>query len=146
MRVRVVSAEDAVWSEVEGSKGSCEFFADQGDAHGEIDGRLQDAIEGLLTPLVGPWEQSDVWFHNQDFYGDGVRCLTFRAGDFPWQSVALLQKLLVDECSRFCIVVHISDSLGPNGTWVGTMGILQDEVVATPYMAEMLQPHVSVET
>jgi hypothetical protein len=145
VRVRVVSSEDAYWSEVESLKGSFEFFADQGDAHGEIDGNLQDAIEGILVPLVGPWERSEVWFHNQDFYGDGVRSLTFRAGDFPWHAVVSLQRLLVDETSRFCISAHIADTLDVDGQWLGTIGILEHEVVATPYVAEILQRHVGIE-
>ncbi|MBI2726644.1 MAG: hypothetical protein HYX42_10385 [Polaromonas sp.] len=137
-----MSSEDVYWSEMASLKGTHEFFADQGDAHGEIDGNLQEAIEGLLVPLVGPWESSDVWFHNQDFFGDGVRQLTFRAGEFPWQVVVPLQNLLVGEAARFCIFVHFADTLGLNGQWVGTMGILEYEVVATPYVAEMLNQHV----
>lgn len=141
MHVRVVPSEDAYWSEVDGLKGSAEFFEDQGNAHGDIDGQLQQAIEDILVPLVGAWERSDAWFHNQDFYGDGVRSLTFRVGVFPWQAVDSLQKLLVGESARFCISVHFADTLDSNGQWVGSMGILQDEVVATPYVVEMLQRH-----
>lgn len=123
-----------------------EFIELQGDAHGEIDGELQEAIESILIPLVGPWERSEVWFHNQDFYGDGVRGLTFRAGDFPWQAVDSLQTLLVNDASRFCISVHIADTLDVNGQWLGSMGILEKEVVATPYIFDMLLLHGCIET
>lgn len=145
MRVRVVASEDEFWSEVERLKGSADFFEDQGDAHGEVDGELQDALEAILIPLAGPWEQSDVWFHNQDFYGDGVRSLTFRAGNFPWQTVGHLQKLLVSESAKFCITVHFADSLDVSGQWVGSIGILEHDVVATPYVVEMLKEHVDVD-
>lgn len=145
-RVRGVSSEDAYWSEVQALKGSYEFFEKQGDAHGHIDGELQGAIESILVPLVGPWERSDVWFHNQDFYGDGVRGLTFRAGDFPWKAVDSLQKLLVNEAARFCISVHIADTLDTKGKWLGSVGILEQEVVATPYIFDMLLHHGCVET
>lgn len=146
IRVRVVPSEDAYWSELQALKGSNEFFETQGDTHGEIDGELQESIESNLIPLVGPWERSDVWFHNQDFYGDGVRALTFRAGDFPWQAVDSLQKLLVNRAARFCISIHIADTLDATGKWLGSMGILEHEVVATPYTFEMLLHHGCVET
>jgi hypothetical protein len=146
MRVHTVSSEDEYWSEVDRLKGSFDFFLEQGDAHGEADGSLQDAIEEMLVPLVGPWESSDVWFHNQDFYGDGVRSLTFRVGDFPWQRVAALQELLVKDSAKFCISVHIADTLDGSGRWVGSMGILENVVVATPYVTETLQQHVAVQT
>lgn len=146
MHVRVVPSEDSYWSEIDGLKGSIEFFEGQGDTHGNIDGDLQDAIERILVPLVGPWERSEVWFHNLDFYGDGVRQLTFRAGDFPWRAVNALQKLLAAEAARFCISVHFTDTLESNGKWLGSLGILQHELVATPYTQEMLQQHVHVET
>jgi hypothetical protein len=144
VRIQRVSSEDEYWSVVDRLKGSFEFFQDQGNAHGEIDGSLQEAMEEILVPLVGSWERSNVWFHSQDFYGDGVRSLTFRVGDFPWQTVVTLQKLLVNESARFCISLHFSDTLDLNGRWVGSMGILEHVVVATPYVAEMLQKHVGV--
>lgn len=146
MRVRVVASEITYWSEVKLLKGSSEFFEDQGDVHGEIDGELQEALEAILMPFTGPWEQSDIWFHNQDFYGDGVRSLTFRAGSFPWQTVGDLQKLLIGESAKFCISVQFADSLDVGGRWVGSLGILEHDIVATPYVVEMLKEHVNVET
>jgi hypothetical protein len=145
VRIRPVASEDEYWSEVGSLKGSSEFFESQGEDHGQIDGELQDAIEGILVPFVGPWERSDVWFHNQDFYGDGIRGLTFRAGDFPWTAVTALQKLLVAESSQFCISIAFAESLNAGGQWVGAMGILHNKVVATTYAIEMLQTHVGVE-
>lgn len=146
IRVHVVPSEDAYWSEVQVLKGSYDFFETQGDAHGEIDGELQEAIESNLVPLVGPWEGSDVWFHNQNFYGDGVRAMTFRVGAFPWRAVDSLQELLVNRAARFCISIHIADTLDANSQWLGSMGILEHEVVATPYTFEMLLHHGCVET
>lgn len=146
VRVLAVSSEEEYWAEVERIKGTYEFFDEQGDAHGHIDGELQDGIEGVLVPRVGPWERSDVWFHNQDFYGDGIRSLAFRVGDFPWSAVEALQKLLVGDAERFCISVVISDSLDMNGSRVGAVAILKDHVVATSYAVEMLRTHASVGT
>lgn len=141
-----MSSDDECWAIVRNLKGSFEFFEEQGDDHAQIDGDLQDAIERILVPLVGPWERSDVWFHNQDFYGDGVRSLSFRAGDFPWSTVASLQNLLVDGADQFCISVAIADSLEVKGQWLGSLAILRDQMIATPYVLEMLKRHVGVET
>lgn len=146
MNIQTVSSEDEYWAEIQQLKGSYEFFAEQGDTHGHIDGDLQDAIEGLLVPLVGPWERSDVWFHNQDFYGDGIRSLTFRAGDFPWLVVVPLQKLLVGDAARFCISVAIADTLELHGQWVGSIAILQHQIIGTPYAVEMLRARLGVES
>jgi hypothetical protein len=147
LNTRCVSSEDEYWAEVQQLKGSSQFFEDeQGKSHGHIDGDLQDSIEGILVPLAGPWENSDVWFHNQDFYGDGIRSLTFRVGDFPWSAVVPLQKLLMGDAARFCVSVHIADSLETQGRWVGSIAIFQEYVVATTYAAEMLREHFGVET
>ncbi|CAN7440764.1 hypothetical protein [Polaromonas sp. LjRoot131] len=146
VRVQVVSAEDEYWTAVQRLKGTFEFFEEQGDAHGHIDGDLQDAIEAVLVPLAGSWERSDVWFHNQDFYGNGVRSLTFRAVDFPWLSVVSLQKLLVGDAARFCISVVLFDTLEVGSKWVSSVAILQDQLVVTPSALEMLRKHFGVET
>ncbi|WP_457279001.1 hypothetical protein [Polaromonas sp. P5_D5] len=145
INIRMVSSEGEYWAEVQRLKGSSEFFDGQGDDHGHVDGDLQDAIEGVLVPLVGPWERSDVWFHNQDYYGNGIRSLAFRAGDFPWSAVVPLQKLLMGDAARFCISVEISDNLDVRGKPVGAMAILQKQVVATSYVVEMLWAHAGVE-
>ena len=144
MNVRMVLSEDEYWAEVQQLKGSPDFFDEQGEGHGDIDGDLQDAIESILVPLVGAWEQSDVWFHNQDYYGDGIRGLIFRAGDFPWSAVALLQKLLIGDAARFCISVRIFDTLDVRGQGVGSIAILQQQVIGTPYAVEMLRTHLGI--
>jgi hypothetical protein len=144
-RVQVVPNRDAYWRRIERLKGSSDFFEEQGDSHGSIDADLQDAIEQILVPLVGPWYRSDVWFHNEDFYGNGVRSLTFRVGTFPWKTLGPLQALLVKDAARFCIAVDILDTLAVQGCWVGSVALLQTEVVATPYCAELLQAHGGIE-
>ena len=143
--MQAAQSRDEFWAKVEHLKGSSEFFDKQGDAHGLIDSELQDAVEGVLVPYVGPWEDSDVWFHNQDFFGNGVRSLMFRAGDVPWSVVPSLQRCLVGEASRFCVCVDFFGFLGTDAEWIGSMGILQDQVVATPYVLKSLQVHVGVE-
>ncbi len=146
LNIRSVISEDEYWAVVQQLKGSSDFFDEQGDSHGHIDGDLQVSVEAVLVPLVGPWESSDVWFHNQDFYGDGVRSLIFRAGEFPWAAVIRLQNLLVGDAARFCISVHICDSLEAQGKWVGSIAILKEDIVATTYISEMLRRRPGVET
>jgi hypothetical protein len=87
------------------------FFEAQSGAHGDIDLRLVQRIEDLLVPALGPWEQSDQWFHQIDYYGDGVRSLTFRRSVFPFAFIPALQGLLCGEHERFCILCIASDKL-----------------------------------
>lgn len=86
-------------------------FEAQGDAHGEIDLRLVQAIEELLAPSLGNWEGSGSWFHQLDFYGDGVRSLTFSRAVFPYDQVRRLQALLQGEYAPFCILCIATDKL-----------------------------------
>jgi hypothetical protein len=86
-------------------------FEAQGETHGDIDLRLVNSIEDLLVPILGRWENSDVWFHQLDFYGDGVRSLTFRRAAFPYAQVKSLQQLLHGEHAPFCILCIATDTL-----------------------------------
>jgi len=145
-RVRVVESEDEFWAAVAQLTGPSDVFEDQGDAHGAIDGSLQDAIEAILVPLVGPWERSETWFHNQDFYGDGVRALTFRIGEFPWKAIGPLQKLLDGEAAQFCITVQLCDTLvGAGARTLGGFAILRNDLIATPSVLELLEAHNDLE-
>jgi len=86
-------------------------FESQGATHGEIDLRLAQKIEEVLVPVLGKWEQSSTWFHQLDYYGDGVRSLTFRRSLFPRDRVAHLQALLVGEHEAFTILCIATESL-----------------------------------
>lgn len=135
----VVKSEDEYWSMVKQLSGPSEVFDAQGDAHGEIDLALTEAIEDVLVPVVGAWEQSDVWYHNMDFYGDGIRSLLFRSGDFPFQEIPKLQALLTGDAAAFCITVQICNRLlGEDIETVGALAITRCSVVIT----ESLQPYV----
>ena len=119
--------------------GPAEVFDAQGDTHGEIDLALAESIEDVLVPIVGEWEQSEVWFHNVDFFGDGIRSLIFRSGDFPFQEIRKLQALLTGDAAGFCITVQICNRLfGEDVETVGALAITQGGVVVTA----SLQPYV----
>lgn len=121
------------------------IFDAQGTAHGEIDLRLAQSIERLLVPILGRWEQSDQWFHQLDFYGDGVRSLTFSRGAFPFNQVRPLQQLLSGEHEPFCILCIATDKLGGKAlSGKGEHGddyvaIFANQMLATKALAATLQ-------
>lgn len=86
-------------------------FESLGDQHGETDLRLVQKVEDTLVPVLGNWEQSTTWFHQMDYYGDGVRSLTIERSSFPKEHLARLQKLLVGEHQLFTILCIVTDSL-----------------------------------
>lgn len=107
----VVSGEHDFFRRLERMGTPRELFEAQGAEHSEIDLRLVEKIEGLLVPLLGQWEQTDRWFHQMDFYGDGVRSIMFRRDVFPKELVFALQALLVGEHEPFAIVCTVVDQL-----------------------------------
>lgn len=142
MKVQAVSSEDEFWSAV---RRPADVFEEQGNEHGRIDGELQDAIEAVLVPLAGRWEESERWFHNQDFYGDGVRAISFRIGEFPWQSIQTLQGLLAGEAAEFAITIRLCDALyGEDAQTIGGLAILREKVIATSSILELLGTYIKV--
>jgi len=109
----VVSGEHDFFRRFERLTADRSIFEAQGDAHGEIDLRLAQKIEALLVPILGRWEQSSIWFHQLDYYGDGVRSLTFQRDSFPRTHVAELQALLAGEHEPFAILCIVVESLLP---------------------------------
>lgn len=139
MCIHTVLSEKEFWASVKQLQGPSEIFDFQGERHGDIDFSLQEDIEAILVPLVGLWEESERWFHNQDFFGDGVRALIFRVGDFPWAAIGQLQSLLTGDAAGFCISVQLCDTLyGPNIQTIGGLAILRGDVVVTNPVRELL--------
>lgn len=130
--IHIVETEAEYWGLVGRFSGPSEVFDAQGDAHGEIDLALSNAIEDILVPVVGPWEQSGVWFHSMDFWGDGIRSLIFRKGDFPFHLIPKLQALLVGDAAAFCITVQICNRLLGDGIeTVGAIALTRGHIVVT---------------
>ena len=139
----LVKSEDEYWSMVDRFSGPREVFDAQGDAHGDIDWALAEAIENILVPIVGAWEESEVWFHNTDYYGDGIRALMFRSGDFPFHVIPKLQALLTGDKAAFCISIQICNRLlGQGIETVGALAITQDKLVVTESLQEVIAFHV----
>ncbi len=110
-KIHLASSDDDFWKLVKTTSAPQSVFDDQGDEHGQIDGRLENRIEDLFVPIVGPWERGGVWFHNQDFFGNGIRYLSFQDKDFPPECIPQLQALLEGEAAAFCIHVQLYDTL-----------------------------------
>ena len=119
-------------------------FEAQGEAHGEIDLRLVQSIEDLLVPSLGRWEQSSTWFHQLDFYGDGVRSLTFSRNAFPFEQVRSLQQLLHGEHAKFCILCIATDKMTELAQPAGSerdddyLAIFATQLLATKAIAAQL--------
>ena len=86
-------------------------FEAQGEAHGQIDLDLTRKLEDLLRPKLGAWEQSNRWFHQMDFYGDGVRSLIFRRDLFPRAEIPVMRAMLVGDHADFTILCCATDDL-----------------------------------
>jgi hypothetical protein len=117
-----------------------DVFDAQGAAHGDIDLRLAQAIEDVLVPRLARWEASEKWFHQLDFYGDGVRSLTFSRSVFPYDQISQLQRLLRGEHADFCILCIATDRLagGESATDDDYLAIFKDALMATPNLASQM--------
>lgn len=109
--MEVVAGEEEFYRRLERLATPRAVFEAQGAEHSQIDMRLVDKIESLLVPLLGRWEQTDRWFHQMDYYGDGVRSLMFRRDVFPRNQLHKLQALLVGEHQPFTILCMVIEQL-----------------------------------
>lgn len=138
----VVPGEHDFWMRFEHIQTPRSTFEAQGDSHGDIDLRLVERIENLLVPQLGPWENSDRWFHQMDFYGDGVRSLTFSHTTFPRGQIRELQALLVGEHTPFAILCTVTDAWNnaPEAppTDDGYLAIFADQLLVTRPLAASL--------
>jgi len=107
----VVPTEDDFFRRYERLLPNRSVFKKQGESHAEIDLRLVQKIEDLLVPKLGAWEQTDRWFHQMDFYGNGVRSLVFRRDLFPRSDIPALRSLLIGEHAEFTILCRATESL-----------------------------------
>jgi hypothetical protein len=142
--ITVALNETQFWELVDEFAASNSVFEEQGDEHGFIDGRLQRRIENVLVPILGPWEGSDIWYHIQDFFNNGVRSLLFTAEFFPWNSISALRRCLSDEAADFLIVARLCEDItAKNVKTVGLLGILQDRLIVSESLVQHLPRHSS---
>lgn len=135
----LVVSEREFWKRLESESTPVGFFDEQGDAHGDIDLRLVDKIDEYLTPLIGSWESSDNWYHNIDFYGDGVRSLSFSRSLFKPEYINVFQKMLEGEHEPFCILCQVHESMLSNEeSKIGSIAIFSNKLMVTKGLATML--------
>ncbi len=139
----IVANEREFFRRYEKSLPSRAVFEAQGEAHGQIDLDLTGKLEDLLRPKLGPWEQSDRWFHQMDFYGDGVRSLIFRRDLFPRAEIPAMRAMLVGDHADFTILCCVTDELLASEERRRTMkddylAIWKDGFLATRQLADLL--------
>jgi hypothetical protein len=112
----------------------------EGEAHEQIDGRLVARIDEVIRPVLGPHGyREELWFENLDFYGDGVRQLSFAWKDFPPYLMPQLQVLLAGEHELFCILCKFHTERMEKGELVGLLALFKSESVITRPLFDALR-------
>lgn len=114
--------------------------AQPNEQHADIDMALVEQIEALLAPRLGHWEQNlDTWWHNIDYYGDGVRGLAARWDAFPWDLLPQLALLLCGPQKDFCILFNLYESMAADdGIWRGAIALYHERALVTESVAKAL--------
>jgi hypothetical protein len=101
------------------------FASQEKQLHGRLDMELTAKIDQLYRDSLGPWESRDAdWWHNMDYYGDGVRALRFVLRRFPVDSMAIVRDFLSGAHSGFSMLIwfwekRIEDGSPPiGGLWI----------------------------
>ena len=110
------------------------------ERHAALDMVLTSKIEDLYTPILGPWEPDDApWFHNMDFYGDGVRGLGFTWDRFPLSTLATLQEYLTGDHEGFSVLIWFNrDSARSDSEPFGALWMTSKEMLVTKEIVEKL--------
>ena len=99
--------------------------------------RLVEKIDSHLTPILGDWESSEIWWHNLAIDGRGIRSLLFKESAFDPGFLDGLQRLLIGEHEPFCILRQVFESLGgDDDRRIGSVIILSDELVLSKPIAK----------
>ena len=108
-------------------------FASQDDElHAKLDMELTAKIDDLYREALGPWEGPDAdWWHNMDFYGDGVRALRFVLKRFPPDSIAQIAPYLSGRHAGFSMLAWFWDQGIEEGTPVGGLWLSAPELIVT---------------
>jgi hypothetical protein len=101
------------------------FALQDKELHARLDMELTSKIDRLYIDVLGPWEPADAeWWHNMDFYGDGVRALQFVLHRFPPDSLVTVRGYLSGAHDGFSMLIwfwqnKIEDKVGPfGGLWM----------------------------
>ena len=139
--VKVTEAE--FWQAFRGFCAPGGFFDAQGGAQRGISRRLFEAIDAVLTPRLGSWQESEKWRHQLDVYRDGIHSLVFSASSFDPEFVPLLQGLLVGEHEVFCILCQVLPSLGASSeSRIGSVAIRSHRLLVSYPLVKHLNGQV----
>jgi hypothetical protein len=141
-QIELVPTDKAFWQKLSKFRTPDSVFEAQGDEHGDIDMRLVESIESYLEPFLGQWEGSDTWWHQMDYYGDGIRSLMFQASAFQPRFVPALHALLKGEHAELGIVCQLHESLTQDGdSKIGSIAICADKLMVNRALAQFLAEH-----
>jgi hypothetical protein len=139
----VKRTEEEFWDALSAFCAPRSTFDAQGDAHGDIDLRLVEGIDAVIAPTLGSWEKSEDWWHQLDFYGDGIRSLVFSARSFSPEFIPSLQRLLAGEHEQFCILCQVVQSpMGPDEGRIGSIAIRAHDTLVSYALVEYLNGQV----
>lgn len=127
----VTKTEEEFWKKLKDFTAPHSVFDAQGEDHGDIDLRLVEKIDGYLVPKIGQWEQSDRWFHNIDFYGDGIRSLELCAQSFSPPYLQDFQGMLIGEHSDFTILCKILTDFSDASSRIGSIAVRGDQILVS---------------
>ena len=127
----VTKTEAAFWERLGSFIPSRSVFDAHGEDHGDIDLRLVEKLDGYLVPKIGQWEESEVWFHNIDYYGDGIRSLDLSAHSFSPSYLQDFQDMLVGEHSDFTIICKICTDFSDAGARIGSLAVRSSEILVS---------------
>ena len=116
------------------------FASQDQKLHAELDLELTTKIDDLYCEKLGPWEGPDAdWWHNMDFYGDGVRALRFVLAKFPSDSVPTVAQLLSGRHDGFSMLVWFWEQEIEEGEPVGALWLSTREILVTRSLVEPLR-------
>jgi hypothetical protein len=108
------------------------FASQDKKLHAKLDMELTTKIDDLYRDKLGPWEGPDAaWWHNMDFYGDGVRALRFVLSKFPSDSISAVAQHLSGRHDGFSMLVWFWEREIEEGEPVGGLWLCAREVLVT---------------
>ena len=111
------------------------FESQAKERHEDLDMSLTSQIEALYRPLLGPWESEGAgWWHNMDFYGDGVRSLSFDWTQFPPDTLSQLRSYLGGQHVGFSVCINFYE--GEMDNRLGRLWMDSREIIVTKKVAE----------
>ena len=141
--IRIVTKTDAVfWEKLEDFTPPRSVFDAQGEDHADIDMRLVEKLSSYLVPRIGPWEQSDRWFHNIDYYGDGIRSLDLCAQSFSPTYLQDFKDMLVGEHSDFTILCKIYADFSDWDSRIGSVAVRGDQMLVSYPLVAYFNGHI----